>query len=278
MKISIITVCLDAKDTIEETFVSIISQTYKNFEYIIIDGASSDGTLEIIDKYKENISYLLSEPDKGVYEAMNKGLKKATGDFIFFLNANDTFYNEKVLEIVVRILSENPDKKLLFGDVSRIYRDKKNLEKETYEKVKDVFYFINSNICHQCIFYHKSLFKQFGQYSNEYQIFADWDFNTKCLVQNRVPSLYVPILISQFQMGGICTDREKYKEIYKHENELIIKKYYSNIAFLIHADRFFMKFFKTIYQIFIRNVLVKKIAELFVSQEKYKLDISDVKI
>lgn len=277
MKISIITVCFNAKDTIEETFLSVINQTYKNFEYIVIDGASSDGTLEIIDKYKENISYILSESDKGVYEAMNKGLKRATGDFIFFLNANDAFYDEHILEKVVQTLKENPERKILFGDISRVSEDKKTKTIEKYAKVQNVFYFINNNICHQCIFYHKSLFEQFGGYSEEYQIFSDWDFNIKCMSKNNVPSIYLPIPIANFQMGGICTNNGKYKKIYREEHEKLIQKHFSDISFIINSDKYLMKTFKTIYQIFRNDFLITKLLDLLTYQEKYKLNIKKYK-
>ena len=97
MKISIITVVKNAEKTIENTILSVLNQTYKNIELIIIDGVSTDGTLDIINKYKDKISYFISEPDTGVYNAMNKGIKAATGDIFYFLNANDSLYDDKVL-------------------------------------------------------------------------------------------------------------------------------------------------------------------------------------
>ena len=89
LKITFITVCYNAIDTLEKTILSIINQTYPNIEYIIIDGASTDGTVDIIKKYEHKLSYWISEPDKGIYDAMNKGLKRATGDYINFMNADD---------------------------------------------------------------------------------------------------------------------------------------------------------------------------------------------
>ena len=94
MKISLITVCKNSKDSIERTIQSVLSQTYKNIEYIIIDGASSDGTLSIINNYKNKVSLIISENDNGVYDAMNKGLKHANGDIIGFINADDFFANK----------------------------------------------------------------------------------------------------------------------------------------------------------------------------------------
>jgi glycosyltransferase involved in cell wall biosynthesis len=106
MKFSIITVCKDSEKTIENTILSVINQTYKNFEYIIIDGLSTDNTLNIIEKYRDKISQVISEPDNGLYDAMNKGIKLATGDYLFFLNSDDQFLHDNILELVANCHSE----------------------------------------------------------------------------------------------------------------------------------------------------------------------------
>ena len=96
-KISVVTVCYNAVETIEKTILSVINKTYQNIEYIIIDGASTDGTVDIINRYRDKIAYFVSEPDKGIYDAMNKGINAATGDWISFMNAGDTFYCNKTI-------------------------------------------------------------------------------------------------------------------------------------------------------------------------------------
>jgi len=107
MKISIITAVYNGEQTIEECINSIINQTYKDIEHIIIDGGSTDGTLDVIKKYKDNISKVISEPDKGIYDAMNKGIALSTGGIIGFLNADDVYADEHVIENVVKAISEN---------------------------------------------------------------------------------------------------------------------------------------------------------------------------
>lgn len=272
MKISIITVCFNAQDTIEETLINIANQSYKNFEHIVIDGASTDRTIKIINKYKDNISNFLSEPDNGIYDAMNKGIKLATGDFIFFLNANDVLYDENVLKNVAEILDKNPDAKFLFGDVNNISEDKKTSVIQSYDKVKNVFYFINGNICHQSIFYHRSLFDEFGHYSNQFKIYADWDFNIKCLVENKVEAIHLPITISNFQFGGMCTNIDN-RKLFKLENDILIKKHFPKYRFLIKTDRFLMKNFKTLYQGFRQSSFFNKGIDAFASQKKFRLNI-----
>lgn len=115
-KISVVTVCYNAVGTIEKTILSVINQTYPNIEYIIIDGASTDGTVDIINQYRDKIAYFVSEPDKGIYDAMNKGIKAATGDWINFMNSGDTFYDREVVTKVVKELDKDAD--VAFGDVA----------------------------------------------------------------------------------------------------------------------------------------------------------------
>lgn len=271
MKISIITVCLNAKDTIENTFLSVFNQTYKNFELIVIDGGSTDSTLEVIDKYK-GISHFVSEPDSGIYDAMNKGIKLASGDFIFFLNANDVFYDENVLENAVSASKNNPQAKILFGDVEYISEDKKTSQIIRFNNIKDDFSLILGNICHQSIFYHKSLFEGFGLYSNQFKIYSDWDFNIKCLVENKVQALYLPLIISKFQLGGICSS-EKNKKICAKEKKSLVKKYYPDFYFLIVANEFLRTKLGILYKILINITFAKKIVKSYCSQDKYKLRI-----
>ena len=102
-KVSVITVCYNAEEFIENAINSVLNQTYINIEYIIIDGASKDSTVPIINKYKSKITFFLSEPDNGIYEAMNKGIKAATGDILYFLNSDDIFYDKYVIENVVKM-------------------------------------------------------------------------------------------------------------------------------------------------------------------------------
>ena len=99
-KISVVTVCYNAVNDIEKTILSVINQTYPNIEYLIIDGGSTDGTMDIVNKYKDKIDVIVSEPDKGIYDAMNKGIDRATGDWINFMNAGDCFFEKETVNSV----------------------------------------------------------------------------------------------------------------------------------------------------------------------------------
>lgn len=257
MKISIITVCLNAKETIEDTFLSIFNQTYNNIELIVVDGVSKDSTLVIIDKYKDKITYFISEKDNGIYDAMNKGIKASNGDFIVFLNANDVFYDNFVLEKVAKALDENPQAEILFGDVEYISADGKKMIIQTFDDIKNNVSLIFDNICHQSIFYKKTLFERYGRYSKEFKIYADWDFNIKTLVENQVAAIYLPIIISKFQLGGICSDK-KNRRICKKERKILIDKYYKKIKPLIILQDFLRKHLKFLYIIFMKKLFSDK--------------------
>ena len=116
MKISVVTVCYNAADTIEKTILSVLNQTYHDIEYIIIDGGSTDGTVEIIRKYADKIAYWVSEPDKGIYDAMNKGIEVATGEWINFMNAGDRFYKSDVIKLIFDNMNCYDDVDIIYGD------------------------------------------------------------------------------------------------------------------------------------------------------------------
>lgn len=153
-KITVVTVCFNAEKVLEQTILSVLNQTYKNVEYVLIDGGSNDGTLEVIKKYADKVKWI-SEPDKGIYDAMNKGIKMATGEWICFMNAGDSFASNDVLEKV--FLKEYPeDVKFLYSD--NWYEDEKGLR--TYAPHNHVSLSIN----HQSSIYRKSLHAVHGQY------------------------------------------------------------------------------------------------------------------
>ena len=120
-KISVVTVCYNAVETIEKTILSVINQTYQNIEYIIIDGGSKDGTVDVINKYCDKIAYFVSEPDKGIYDAMNKGIKAATGDWINFMNAGDGFHNDYVVNEFLQQADTKYD--IIYGSIIKVLPD-----------------------------------------------------------------------------------------------------------------------------------------------------------
>lgn len=182
LKISIVTVCYNVVDTIEATILSVINQTYRNIEYIVIDGGSKDGTCDIVNKYLDRIAYFVSEPDKGIYDAMNKGIINATGDYINFMNSGDSFYGEEVVSQVVPFLDNNTV--VVYGKLMRVLKDCRFVGKiEQIEQLanKDV-------IPHQAAFirldYQKSnLFDTSFKSSGDYKFFYDAYYKDHCSFQ-----------------------------------------------------------------------------------------------
>ena len=151
--ISVITVCYNVASTIEKTMLSVLNQTYKNLEYIIIDGNSTDGTVDIIKKYAERLTFWISEPDKGIYDAMNKGIVKATGKFLIFMNAGDQFLNEKVLSKCLPYFLQEIDVISGIGYLSG--------QKWIPAKATDlsVAFFLKRSLNHQATFINRKLFQ-----------------------------------------------------------------------------------------------------------------------
>lgn len=275
MKISIITVCKNAIDTIEDTLSSLYEQSYKNIEHIVIDGVSTDGTLELLSKYKDKISILVSEPDTGIYNAMNKGIKLATGDIVYFLNATDSLYDKNVFEKVVNEFETHPDLELLWGDVQFV-ENNEDIRIAKFDNINIKSDLIYNNPCHQVIFYKNDVYKKFGGYDEKFPIYADYEFNSKMLVHNDVKCKYIPETLARFELGGISTSSdEKIKQRQLKERKDIYKQIFSNnINFKL--DKFFTKIFGTATRAVKKTLLWKKLFNINdnISQTMFKKRLS----
>ncbi len=217
--ISIITVCYNEEKNIEKTCKSVANQAYNNFEWIIIDGKSTDNTLNIIKKYKKEISTLITEKDKGVYDAMNKGISKAKGKFILFLNGGDSVVDNNVLENASNLIKEDEEKNdIYYGDA--IY-DNGEIVSLSHSKLNKKF-FKTKTISHQSTFIKKSLFSKYGKYNLKYKIVADFDFWVKTIVVNKVKTKYLPIVVSVFDLKGISTNYKFAKKQITERNEVLV--------------------------------------------------------
>lgn len=168
--ITVVTVSYNAASTIEGTILSVINQTYSNIEYIIIDGGSTDGTVDIIKKYSDKISYWVSEPDKGIYDAMNKGIAKATGKWINFMNAGDTFYDEKVIDILFKNYKNKDKYVAVYGNTEYVYSRRRIMIKQLSDRQHRIM-----PSCHQSIFCLTGKMKEHG-FNTKYRFAADFDF------------------------------------------------------------------------------------------------------
>nr|WP_315152580.1 glycosyltransferase family 2 protein [uncultured Flavobacterium sp.] len=204
MKISLITVCYNGAATIEKTILSVASQTYKNIEYIIIDGNSKDSTLDVIKKHETIITKWISEPDNGLYDAMNKGIAMATGDLIGILNSDDTFNSDTVIEEIANFHSQNS----IEASVGNIIQHKENgkivrLYSSKYwspEKLK-----IGFMPPHPSIFFKRALFDKYGNYDLGFKIGADYELITRFFLKNVITWKYSGITTTAMLVGGLSS-------------------------------------------------------------------------
>ena len=220
ISISVITVCLNAVDTIEQTIQSVLGQTYDNVEYIIIDGGSTDGTLDIVEKYRERIDFFVSEPDDGLYNAMNKGTRPATGDYVHFLNADDYYCDDNVVADVAAATGNSSDVELIYGNVLLLHDNgvfKRKSAPETLTRES----FAKQGFCHQALFASRDLFRRTGGFSERYKVISDGDWLMRCMIDG-VISKYVDRDIAVFRKGGVCSTVD-----WRTEKKEFLKNYYS---------------------------------------------------
>lgn len=208
LKISIVTVSYNAADTIEQTISSVVNQTYENIEYIIIDGGSTDGTVDIIRKYEDRIAYWVSKPDNGVYDAMNKGIDVATGDYIYFLGADDALVCTKTLYYVCNDIKET------YADVYSYceYMVTDNgMQKFVSNKFARNEKLIKSMIPHQGMFV-KTILAKKNIFDVKYKIAADFKFFLQCRLKKSINIAYKDMPIAYFSLSGLSGNQSKIME------------------------------------------------------------------
>ena len=212
MKVTVVTAVLNDAGHIEQTILSVISQTDIEIEYIIVDGGSKDGTLELIGKYKDKISLLISEPDRGVYDAMNKGIKYSTGDFVYFLNSGDVLLNPSILS-KIKFEDVNVRNTIICGNVIVAYGNIEALEKPR-PFFKSKMKFKGIGICHQSMFFPGELIRN-EKYDLSYNIAADYDLAYRLWRKGTV-FLYKDITIAKDDWGkGISSNPYKLLDVYR---------------------------------------------------------------
>lgn len=204
MKVTIITVCYNSAATIEKAILSVASQTYKNIEYIIIDGNSKDNTLDVVKKHETIITKWISEPDKGLYDAMNKGIAMATGDVIGILNSDDTFHSNTVIDEVVNYHKKND----IGASVGNIIQHKENgkivrlYSSKYWNPEKLIIGFMPP---HPSIFFKRELFDKFGTYDLGFKIGADYELITRFFLKNKISWNYSGITTTAMLVGGLSS-------------------------------------------------------------------------
>ena len=202
-KISIITVAFNSAKTIKGTIESIISQDYNNIEYLIIDGGSTDGTMDIVKSYSEHVKYYVSEPDNGIYDAMNKGIKAATGDVIGILNSDDFYPNSFVLSNVAKLFQKYSCD-AVYGDLVYVKANDINKIKRYWQageystsKIKNGWM-----LPHPTFFVKKKIYIRYGLYDTDLKSAADYEMILKLLYKHNISVHYVPMILVNMRMGG----------------------------------------------------------------------------
>ena len=187
-KLSVITVCYNAAEDIEAALSSVQEQLYPNIEHIVIDGGSTDGTLEILERHSGELAHLVSEPDKGLYDAMNKGIEAATGDALFFLNADDRFVDQQVVSDMMSALKGNPKAAMVYGDILRDQPE--GMGNWTQVAEFSPRSLARRTISHQSLFARSSVFEEIGGFSLDYRIVSDFHWLMR-LVHSNVRTLHI---------------------------------------------------------------------------------------
>ena len=252
-KLTIITINLNNLEGLKRTISSVVSQKNKQFEYIVIDGGSNDGSANYIESKNSNINYWVSEKDSGIYNAMNKGIKKAKGEYLLFLNSGDELYSDVVLSENINHLHTED---LIYFNIHQIFDNSTNIYK--YPKELDYKTFLLGTIGHPTTFIKRSLFAKYGMYDESLKIVSDWKFFFLVVVKFKVTYKKVDKILSNFYNDGISvintelnnkernlvinTDFKEYKRLYELEILLSNLKKSRFITFLNNLG--FLKYIK----------------------------------
>jgi glycosyltransferase involved in cell wall biosynthesis len=223
MKVSIITINLNNKTGLEKTMLSVFSQTYSDYEYIIVDGGSNDGSKELIENNNSKISRWVSEKDKGIYNAMNKAIKMAQGDYCFFLNSGDYFVNNQVLE---SIFTSNFDADVISGNVLKVRDSGKWNRVKSHEQVT-LLNLMRHSLPHQGSLIKRELFDTVGYYTENYRIISDWEFFLKALIINKASYRHVELDLAYFILDGISSQKSS-TTLARKESEDCIEKHFAD--------------------------------------------------
>lgn len=224
-QLSIITINYNNAQGLEKTIESVSAQNSQDFEYIVVDGNSEDESKNIIQKNKNHINNWISEPDSGVYNAMNKGIKMATGKYLLFLNSGDLLENK---DVVSKILPElKSDEDIIYGNL--IYsKNGVSVEKFTPPNELNLVYFLHFFLPHPATFIKKNLFNKVGFYKEDFKIISDWEFFLRAIIIHGASYKHLDIIISNFDNSGISSDAVN-KNLIEEEKQKVYNELFPNL-------------------------------------------------
>lgn len=229
-KVSVITINYNNKEGLRKTIESLLAQTFTDYEFIVIDGGSTDGSREVIEAFAHRIDYWVSEPDRGIYHAMNKGIAAARGVYCNFMNSGDCFYSPDVLE---KIFAPQPHADILFGK----YASERFPGGMAYPSPVTMLTLYKTHPNHQACFLRRSLFEK-GMYDESYRIASDWKFFIECLVFRQCTYAHVDVIVAYYDQTGISSVNT---DMYEAERERILRallpeRIYADYVYLGRAD------------------------------------------
>lgn len=237
MKLSIVTINYNNAEGLRKTLASVAEQTYRDIEHIIIDGGSTDGSVEVIKEYVSSIPngdpfikhtiIWVSEKDSGIYNAMNKGICKASGAYIEILNSGDVLSAPEVTDRMVRELEKNEYPAILYGNMLKSYDGKKIVSRDTCGgtgATKSFLYFYNGTLNHDCAYIRRDLFDKYGLYNEEMKICSDWEWYVKAIALGGEKAVYTNIDVTIFDMNGVSESHGKNAELIKKERREYLEK------------------------------------------------------
>ncbi|RZL46748.1 MAG: glycosyltransferase [Pedobacter sp.] len=256
MKISVVTINYNNSQGLEKTIKSVVDQTYHDIEYLVVDGGSTDGSIDVIQKYQDQVSWFCSEKDNGIYNAMNKGIKQSNGEYLLFLNSGDFLIENTIIE---KIEAFGLDKDLIYGDLTFFDTEKKwnwlLPDMLTFE------HFYKSTIPHPSTFIKKQLFEKVGLYDEQLKIVSDWKFFIMAAAKFNCTYKHIPLITTEYSFDGLSSNPENLKlieeerlKVLNEEFSLFLKDY-ENLFFLkdeMRKIKYFTKtrrFFKHIFKV-----------------------------
>ncbi len=266
MKLSIITINRNNAAGLRRTIESVVSQTYTDFEYIVIDGASTDESVDVIKEYADRITYWISEPDKGIYNAMNKGILKAKGEYLLFLNSGDWLVDEQKIQIMVNNLN-NED--IIITNIYLV--ENKKIENNKFiginsnESIRDSLNsldLIYGVFPHNATFFKKVLFEKNGLYDESLKIVSDWKFMIKSILfNNATTKIFRNEFIVNFDVNGVSATE---RDLYNKERRSVLNEFFTSTI---------LKDYEEYYQLYLYNESIKKRYEDYMALRKNKISL-----
>lgn len=247
MKISIITVCFNSVSHIEDAINSVAYQDHGNIEHIIIDGGSTDGTIDLLKKHDRKIAKWISEPDHGIYDAMNKGIGYATGEVVGILNSDDFYFNEKIISAVADSF-EDTQIDAVYGDLIFVDPDNLNRTVRTYSSAKwSPARFARGYMpAHPTFFVRRKYYESFGFFETDYQIAADYEMLIRLLYVHKLKYRYLPLTMVKMRKGGVSSNGIKSNIILNREIVRACRKH----GIKTSALKIYPKYFNKVFELF----------------------------